>query len=77
MEAWSLDEMLGTNVICRWKDPGNNWRKKWNINAVPTLVKYTLVQDGDGISQEQLVEEDAKDLEKLRAFVRSTNTYSL
>ncbi|KAK1751307.1 hypothetical protein QBC47DRAFT_391606 [Echria macrotheca] len=56
-----------------WRDQNNVWRTKWGIHAVPTLVRYTLVADGkgdDGISQAQLVEEDAAREDKLAAFVK-------
>ncbi|RYP48177.1 hypothetical protein DL768_005877 [Monosporascus sp. mg162] len=54
-----------------WKDPGNIWRTSWGLRAVPTLVKYTGTgAEGDGVVQSQLVEEETKDEDKLRAFTQ-------
>ena len=55
----------------RWKDPQNNHRKKWELKAVPTLIRYTRTDEGDGIVQVQLVERDAADFKKLSAFTTS------
>ncbi|RYP21956.1 hypothetical protein DL767_009159 [Monosporascus sp. MG133] len=54
-----------------WKDTGNIWRTSWGLRAVPTLVKYTGTgEEGDGVVQSQLVEEETKHEDKLRAFTQ-------
>lgn len=57
-------------MVNRWRDPKNVWRTRWDLKAVPTLVKYTATGEGDGVIQSQLVEEDTKDVEKLLAFTQ-------
>ncbi|RYP61785.1 hypothetical protein DL771_010007 [Monosporascus sp. 5C6A] len=54
-----------------WKDPENIWRTNWALGAVPTLVKYTGTGgEGEGVVQSQLVEEETKHEDKLRAFTQ-------
>ncbi|RYP06131.1 hypothetical protein DL764_003353 [Monosporascus ibericus] len=54
-----------------WRDPGNIWRTSWGLRAVPTLVKYTSTgEEGDGVVQSQLVEEETKHEDKLGAFTQ-------
>ncbi|RDW72706.1 uncharacterized protein DSM5745_07878 [Aspergillus mulundensis] len=51
-----------------WKEPTNVFRTKWNVNNIPTLVRFERV---DGCVKEtgRLVEAEILDREKLREFV--------
>ncbi|KAL3457688.1 hypothetical protein BJX64DRAFT_268458 [Aspergillus heterothallicus] len=51
-----------------WKDPANVFRTKWNLTAVPTLIRY---ESADGVVEEvgRLVEGQLLDRARLSAFV--------
>lgn len=52
----------------RWKDLENVYRKKWDVKAVPQLVRYQRV---GGVVKEtgRLVENEVNDDAKLQKFV--------
>ncbi|KAF2443287.1 hypothetical protein P171DRAFT_333572, partial [Karstenula rhodostoma CBS 690.94] len=51
-----------------WKDLSNVHRTKWNVNAVPTLVRYQRV--GDEVKETgRLVEGELLDQKKLKELV--------
>jgi hypothetical protein len=54
--------------ICRWKDLSNVYRTKWNVNNVPTLVRFENV-NGTVKETGRLVEGDILDRKKLGEFV--------
>jgi hypothetical protein len=54
----------------RWKDLGNVYRTKWEVKAVPQLVRYERV-DGEVKATGKLVENEVNDEEKLAEFVRA------
>lgn len=58
-----------TDTGNRWKSPQSIFRTKWDLKAIPTLIKYTRTEDG--ISQKQVVENDVKDEGQLKALVQS------
>ncbi|OLN97158.1 Thioredoxin domain-containing protein C21C3.12c [Colletotrichum chlorophyti] len=51
-----------------WKVPTNVYRTKWNINNVPTLVRYERV-DGEVRETGRLVEGEILDEQRLKEFV--------
>ncbi|KAJ4371873.1 hypothetical protein N0V86_008427 [Didymella sp. IMI 355093] len=51
-----------------WKDLGNVYRTKWEVKAVPQLVRYERV-DGEIKATGKLVENEVNDDEKLAEFV--------
>ncbi|KAF2624591.1 hypothetical protein BU25DRAFT_155932 [Macroventuria anomochaeta] len=51
-----------------WKDMENVYRKKWDVKAVPQLVRYQRV-DGEVKATGKLVENEVNDDGKLLAFV--------
>ncbi|OJJ56106.1 hypothetical protein ASPSYDRAFT_60209 [Aspergillus sydowii CBS 593.65] len=51
-----------------WKDLSNVYRTKWNVGAIPTLVRYELV-DGDVKETGRLVEAQILDRARLSKFV--------
>jgi hypothetical protein len=57
-----------TYMICRWKDMSNVHRTRWNVNAVPTLVRYQRV-DGEVKETGRLVEGELLDQKKLKELV--------
>ncbi|KAI0124187.1 thioredoxin domain-containing protein C21C3.12c [Xylariales sp. AK1849] len=65
----SEEEVLVVSVGSRdqWKTLDNQWRTRWDVKAVPTLARYTRVDDG--LTQIALLEEDCKDEEKVRDFM--------
>ncbi|ETS74403.1 hypothetical protein PFICI_14269 [Pestalotiopsis fici W106-1] len=65
------EEILVVSVgqLPQWKSPDSIFRTKWDLKAIPTLVKYTRTQDG--VSQQQVVEKDVKDEGLLKALVHS------
>lgn len=54
--------------ICRWKDLSNVHRTKWNVNAVPTLVRYQRV-GGEVRETGRLVEGELLDQKKLNELM--------
>jgi thiol-disulfide isomerase/thioredoxin len=54
--------------ICRWRDLSNVYRTKWNVNNVPTLVRFENV-NGTVNETGRLVEGDILDRKKLGEFV--------
>jgi hypothetical protein len=55
--------------MSRWKALDNVYRKEWNINAVPTLVRYQRV--GREVKETgRLVEADVVNDSKFSEFVR-------
>jgi hypothetical protein len=67
LEALLFDD--NANICFRWKSPDSIFRTKWDLKAIPTLVKYTRTEDG--VSQKQLVEKDVKDEGLLKALAQS------
>lgn len=59
---------LHTDYHPRWKDLSNVYRTKWNVNAVPSLVRYELV-DGSVKETGRLVEAQILDRGRLSKFV--------
>jgi len=59
---------LHTDYHPRWKDLSNVYRTKWNVNAVPSLVRYELV-DGSVKETGRLVEAQILDRGRLNKFV--------
>lgn len=59
---------LHTDYHTRWKDLSNVYRTKWNVGAIPTLVRYELV-DGDVKETGRLVEAQILDRARLSKFV--------
>lgn len=59
---------LHTDYHLRWKDLSNVYRTKWNVNAVPSLVRYELV-DGNVKETGRLVEAQILDRGRLNKFV--------
>lgn len=57
-----------TNCSLRWKIPNNLYRKVWNVNFVPTLVRYQRV-NGKVVEKGRLVEGELLDPGKLRTLV--------
>jgi hypothetical protein len=57
-----------TNSWHRWKDPSNDFRTKWKLNAVPSLVRFETV---DGVVTEigRLVEGEILDRVRLGKFI--------
>ncbi|KFA50655.1 hypothetical protein S40293_04905 [Stachybotrys chartarum IBT 40293] len=55
-----------------WQDPKNAFRANWNINSVPTLVRY---QSAGGQAKEtgRLVEGEILDAQSLKAFVSQSS----
>ncbi|KAL4861052.1 hypothetical protein BDV12DRAFT_180813 [Aspergillus spectabilis] len=51
-----------------WKELSNVYRTKWNVNNVPTLVRFERV-DGTVREVGRLVEVEILDRKKLRSFV--------
>lgn len=56
--------------LCRWKDPQNAYRTKWNVNNIPALVRYESV-NGEVVETGRLVEGEILDQEKLGQFIGS------
>ena len=56
-------------LICvlRWRNVKNVCRTKWNVKAVPTLVRYQRVE-GNVKETGRLVEGELLDQEKLKIF---------
>ena len=55
-------------TVIRWKDLTNNYRTKWNIPGVPTLVRYESV-DGTVKETGRLGEEEMLDEKTLSKFI--------
>ncbi|KAF1925900.1 uncharacterized protein M421DRAFT_423186 [Didymella exigua CBS 183.55] len=53
-----------------WKDLGNVYRTKWEVKAVPQLVRYQRV-DGEIRATGKLVEDEVNDDKKLGEFVNA------
>jgi hypothetical protein len=55
-------------TCCRWRDLSNAFRTKWNLNAVPSLVRFEAV---DGVVTEvgRLVEGEILDRVRLGKFI--------
>ncbi|KAL0936362.1 Thioredoxin domain-containing protein C21C3.12c [Colletotrichum truncatum] len=51
-----------------WKVPTNVYRTKWNVNNVPTIVRYQRV-DGQVKETGRLVEGEILDEKRLRALI--------
>ncbi|KAJ4983984.1 hypothetical protein SVAN01_10539 [Stagonosporopsis vannaccii] len=51
-----------------WKDLENVYRKKWDVKAVPQLVRYQRI-DGEVKATGKLVENEVNDDMKLQGFV--------
>ncbi|KAI9147241.1 Thioredoxin domain-containing protein C21C3.12c [Paramyrothecium foliicola] len=51
-----------------WKDPSNVFRTKWNVNNVPSLVRYERA-DGQVKETGRLVEDEILDEQRLKAFL--------
>lgn len=66
LRLWSVCGAL--TVWNRWKDLGNMYRTKWEVKAVPQLVRYQWV-DGEIRATEKLVESEVNDDKKLLEFV--------
>lgn len=52
----------------RWKDPDNVFRKKWNVNGVPTLARFERV-NGKVVETARLDENGIMDVSMLHAFL--------
>ncbi len=52
----------------RWKDLGNVYRTKWNVNAIPALVRYQRI-DGEVKETGGLSEGELLDQKKLKDLV--------
>lgn len=63
------DIRQSTKTNNRWKKADNIFRTKWDLKAIPTLVKYT--RTGEGVSQNQVVEKDILNEGNLKALVQS------
>lgn len=61
--------------ICRWRDLSNTHRTKWNVNAVPTLVRYQWV-DGQVKETGRLIEGELLDQKKLKDFISGQMAYA-
>jgi hypothetical protein len=55
----------------RWRDPSNVFRTKWNVNNVPTLVRYERV-DGKVKETGRLTENEILDGQQLQALINKT-----
>lgn len=63
-----------TNIIRRrWRDPKNVFRSNWNVNNVPTLVRYQRI-DGDVQETGRLVEDEIVDEKKLANLIGKTSS---
>ncbi|KAG5997749.1 hypothetical protein E4U54_002315 [Claviceps lovelessii] len=51
-----------------WKDPDNVFRKKWNVNGVPTLARFERV-NGKVVETARLDENGIMDVSMLHAFL--------
>jgi hypothetical protein len=56
------------NSFYRWKDPKNIYRTQWNVNNVPALVRYQLI-NGEVSETARLIEAEILDKAKLEAFL--------
>ena len=56
----------------RWRDPNNVFRTKWNVNNVPTLVRYERV-DGKVKETGRLTENEILDGQQLQALINKTS----
>lgn len=52
----------------RWRKPENKYRKVWNVNNVPTIVRYSFV-DGEVKETGRLLEGELLQEKKLRALI--------
>ncbi|KAL5340457.1 thioredoxin-like protein [Aspergillus crustosus] len=52
----------------QWRDPSNVVRKKWNVNSVPTLVRFEKGEEGVR-EVGRLVEAEILDRKRLKSFV--------
>lgn len=56
------------DVWLRWKDPANFYRKNWNIQGVPTLARYELV-NGEVKETGRIVEGEILEEAKFHHFI--------
>lgn len=54
--------------MTRWRDPENIYRTKWNVNSVPTLVRYERV-DGKVKEVARLEESEILDSKRLHNLI--------
>lgn len=52
----------------RWKDKSNIFRTKWNVNNIPTIVRFERA-DGQVKETGRLVEAEILDEKKLGEFI--------
>lgn len=52
----------------RWRKPENKYRKIWNVNNVPTIVRYSFV-DGEVKETGRLLEGELLQEKRLSALI--------
>jgi hypothetical protein len=58
-------------VTIRWRDPNNVARTKWNVNNVPSLVRFQRV-DGQVKETGRLTEDEILDSQRLKGLLNGT-----
>lgn len=59
-------------IFPRWRDPQNPYRRHWNVNNVPTLVRYQRI-DGEIEETGRLTEGEILDAKKLSNLIGKRN----
>lgn len=54
--------------LFRWKEPTNVYRRVWNVNNVPALVRYQRI-NGEVAESGRLIEGEILDQAKLQSFI--------